>query len=56
MPHGALDLGVPQEELDGPQVLGLVIDQRGLGSAQGVGPIGLRVPTEEAAPTPDDGS
>ena len=33
---GALDLGVPEQQLHGAQVAGSPIDQRGLGPAQGV--------------------
>jgi hypothetical protein len=32
--RGALDLGVPEQQLHGTQVAGSAIDQRGLGSAQ----------------------
>ena len=40
----------------GSQPDALAIDQRGLGPAQGVGAISLRVSAEQADPTLDDGA
>lgn len=43
VPHGALQLGVAEEELHGAQVAGFPIDQGGLRPSEGVGPVGCRV-------------
>lgn len=41
--HGALDLGVPQQKLNGPQVAGTAVDQSSLGSSQRVRTEHMRV-------------
>ena len=43
VPHGALDLGVAQEELNGTQVTRASIDQGSLGPPQRVGAVQMRV-------------
>ena len=37
--HGALDLGVAEKQLDGPQIARASVDQCCLGSAQRMGPV-----------------
>jgi hypothetical protein len=43
IPHCALDLTMPEEQLDGPEIACAPVDERCLGSAQRVGPIETRV-------------
>jgi hypothetical protein len=39
VPEGAFRLAVTQQDPDGPQILRLLVDQRSLGGAHGMGPV-----------------
>lgn len=39
VPHGALQLGMPKQQLNRAKVLRATVDQGSLGAAQGVGPV-----------------
>ena len=47
----AFQFGVAQEQLNGPDVLGSPIDQRGLGSPHGVGAVKGRVKSDRGNPS-----
>lgn len=48
--NGTLDLGMAERDLDGCQVFGASVDQRRLGSSQGVRAIDCRIETDGAHP------
>lgn len=52
--HGRLQLGMPQEQLHGTEVLGAPIDRRCLSSAHRVCPVVGPVQSQLFDPVPDD--
>jgi hypothetical protein len=52
--HGRLELGVPEEQLNGPQVLRAPVDQYCLGPAHRVRPVLGAVQAELIDPVPED--
>ena len=50
VPHGALNLRMSEQDLHGPQVAGLLVDHRGLGSAERVRPVILPTPSDSGDP------
>ncbi len=48
IPNRALQFGVTQQELDGPEVLRAPVDQRRLGAAESVRAVGSRINTSTA--------
>jgi hypothetical protein len=50
---GAFELGVPKEELNGPEIPGPPVDQRGVGAPQRMGAVGRRVQPDGPHPGPD---
>ena len=56
VPHGRLQLGVPQEQLHGTQVFGASVDQRRLGPTHRVRAIVCAIQSEFIDPVPEDPS
>ncbi len=52
--HGALDLGVPEQQLDRAEVASSAIDQRGLRSAQGMRAIKAWVEPDDGDPSGEE--
>lgn len=54
VPDGAFELGMAQEQLNSPQILGSLVDQRRLRPAHGVSAVGAGVESSGGNPLVDD--
>ena len=52
--NGAFQLAMFQQELNSPQVLRSLVDQRSLGPAHGVGAVNSRIKPDDRNPLMDD--
>ena len=54
VPDRAINLGVSEQELDGPKIAGLPVDQRGLGPPKRMRPVPARIQADGRHPVADE--